>query len=238
VADIAEFPRTLLREQTGSWQVVGSTVSPGQSASGVFTRARMDGGGYWRAEYGSINLRTADHVRAWRAVDVLCDSGASPIVVPMCDKRQMPAPIVNGKPLYSYGKISHSDGTLFSDGTGYYQPVVRAVAFNSAALRATTMQIQVLYGSPLRGGEIFSINHPSQGWRCYQIGTVQTNDVGVSTVTFRPPLRDVVASGAVIEFDRPRCTMMLADPNVLKLTMTMRRFANPDASFIEYIFPD
>lgn len=197
----------------------------------------MNGGGLWRADYGSINLRTADHVRAWRAMEVLCDGGAAPIVVPVCDKRQMPAPIVNGKPIYHYEPIPHSDGAWFSDGTGYAQPVISAHVVSDTPLRSVSLKIRIVLGSHLRGGEMFSINHRAQGWRVYKIGTVVDNDDGTVDVKFRPELRDDVTAFTEIEFDDLRCVMTLADPNVLKLTMKLRRFADPDASFVEYILP-
>lgn len=231
-----EFPRLLLREQTSAWQIKSSTMSIGQAASGAFPRVRTDGGGLWTAEYGSINLRTPDHVRLWRAMEVLCDGGATPVVVPMCDKRQFPAPIVDGAPVYGFSDIPHSDETPFSDGAGYDQNVVSAAAAFSALRRAVTLVIAFESGSPLRGGEFFSIEHPTQGWHLYQIGAVEIVG-GNSLVTFRPPLREAVSAGEHVEFDDPRCVMMLADPNSMKLTMTRRRFANPDVSFYEYFYP-
>ncbi len=234
--ELPEFPRSLMREQTSTWQLKASTVSPGQSASGSFARASYGGGGLWKADYSSINLRTADHVRAWRAMEVLCDGGVSPVIVPMCDKRQMPANVIEGRLVYSYGNLPHSDGTVHDDGAGYYQASVVAITARPAPLRSVTLPISFISNSELRGGEMFSINHPTQGWRVYQIGLVESGG-GVSDVTIRPPLREAVPAATVVEFDQPRCVMMLSDPNAMQLAMTRRRFANPDVSFIEYLFP-
>ena len=222
-----------MRERSGSWQLLSSTISPGQTLYGAAPRIRTDGGGLWRCEYGAINLRSPDHVRTWRALDALCDGGVSPIIVPMCDKRHFPAPIVDGNPVYSIDQIPHSDDTLFSDGSGYTQSVVDASVGQDAPLRAVSLTVFFLVGGPLRGGEFFSIEHETQGWHLYQVATV--DDDGV--ITFRPPLREAVTEGTYLEFDRPRCVMMLADPNVMKLTLSMRRFADPDVSFIEYFYP-
>lgn len=222
-----------MRERSGSWQPLSSTISPGQTLYGAAARIRTDGGGLWRCEYGSISLRNPDHVRAWRALEALCDGGMSPIIVPMCDKRHFPAPVVDGKPVYSIDQIPHSDDTFFGDGSGYAQSVVDASVVQDAPLRAVSLTAAFLTGGPLRGGEFFSIDHPTQGWRLYQVATV--DDQGA--ITFRPPLREAVTEGTHLEFDRPRCVMMLADPNVMKLTLSMRRFADPDISFIEYFYP-
>jgi hypothetical protein len=226
-----------MRERSGSWQILSSTVSPGQTIHGAAPRIRTDGGGLWRCEYGSINLRSPDHVRAWRALDVLCDGGMSPIIVPMCDKRHFPAPIVDGKPVYSIEPIPHSDETFFDDGSGYAQNVVDASVMLDAPLRAVSLALSFVVGGPLRGGEFFSIEHPTQGWHLYQVGTVDDQGDDGTVITFRPQLREAVTAGTYLEFDRPRCVMMLADPNVMKLTLSMRRFADADVSFLEYFYP-
>jgi hypothetical protein len=107
------------------------------------------------------------------------------------------------------------------------------VAAASAALRATRLAISIQQGSPLRGGERFSINHPTAGWRLYQVGAV---NAGVATL--RPPLREAVDPGTWLEFDLPRCLMKLSDPNGMAVTMTLLRFASPNADFIEYPDPE
>ncbi|WP_416192952.1 hypothetical protein [Nitrobacter sp. TKz-YC01] len=234
---VPEFPASLMRERSGSWQILSSTASVGQSAQGAFPRVTTSGGGLWKCEYGSINLRTPDHVRAWRALEVLCDGGSAPIIVPMCDKRHFPAPIVDGKPLYAIGAVPHSDGALFDDGAGYAQNIVDASVLLDAPLRAVSLALSFAAGGPLRGGEFFSIEHPTQGWHLYEVGTVDDQGGGNSVITFRPPLREAVTAGMYLEFDRPRCVMMLADPNVMKLTLSMRRFADTDVSFVEYFYP-
>lgn len=235
--DAIIIPPLLMRERSVSWQVMGSTVGPGQSATGAFYVGRMDGGGMWRAQWTNVNLRTADHVRCWRAIAALAENGVVPLVVPHCDKRHFPAPIIQGHPLYSYGPIPHSDGSLFSDGSGYYQPVVSAESVGDALLRAVSIVIHFIAGSALRGGEVFSVCHPIQGWRRYEIKAVELNDDGDSVVTFRPPLREAVVDGTDIEFDYPRCVMRLAKSDGMDIDLDLRKFASPTVMFDEYIYP-
>lgn len=230
------IPPSLMRERSASWSVMGSTVGPGQSATGAFYVGRIDGGGMWRAQWSAVNLRTADHIRCWRAISAIAENGVVPLIVPQCDKRHFPAPLIGGVPVYS-GVVPHDDGAYFDDGSGYAQPVVLAVSVGSALLRATTIVIQFLAGSALRGGEIFSIDHPTQSWRRYEIKTVNINDDGDSVVTFRPPLREAVADGDDIEFDLPRCVMRLARSDAMDLDIEQRKFASPSVLFDEYIYP-
>jgi hypothetical protein len=228
-----QFPPSLLRERSTRWALTGNTITPGQTSAGAFPVARMDGGGLWVAELGNVVLSTADHIRTWRAIAAAADGGAEPIIVPSCDKLTFPAPLVDGEPVYSWGDIPHSDGTLFSDGSGYYLPVVEAEAASDATLRATTMDITMTVGGELRGGEVFSIEHPTMGWRRYEIASV---DEDGDTITFRPPLREAVSAGTALEFDQPKCLMRLASGDAMALTLDMRRFGGPSATFVEWFF--
>jgi hypothetical protein len=226
-----QFPPSLMRERSTRWALTGNTITPGQTSAGAFPVTRMDGGGLWVAELSNISLATADHIRAWRAIAALADGGAEPIIVPRCEKLTFPAPIIDGSPVYSWGEVPHSDGALFSDDTGYYQPVVEAEAASAGALRATSMDVTITTGGELQGGETFSIEHPTMGHRCYVIGSVDGD-----TITFRPPLREAVSAGTALEFDQPKCLMRLASGDAMALTLDMRRFGGPSATFVEWFF--
>lgn len=234
MAIVPDFPPSLLhRARAVSWRLAASTVSPGQSLAGSMQRGRLDGGGLWVASYTDIPLTTADNVRAWRALEVICDSGSSPVIVSLCDKRHFPAPVIDGKPLYSYGTIPHSDGALFSDGSGYYQKVVDGFAVSPVAEGATSMQIAFNSASELRGGEYFSVQHPNMNWHIYKIGPVDFDGVA-STVSFLPPAREAFAALTELEFDRPRCIMTLESPNGMDLDLVMGRRGNASVSFVEW----
>lgn len=230
------FPRSLLREQSGKWRRGSATIAGGQTGAGSFPVTSIDGGGVWLCDYGSINLSTPTHIKLWRAIAEAQDGGVSTVVVPMCDSRQAPRPLVNGKPVKSYGSIPFSDGALFSDGSGFYQQIIAVQSVGVAALRATTITMRLIFASPLEGGEFFSIVHPTQGKRLYAITGVSIDDSGNSVVKFRPPLREAVSDGETIDFDDVGCTMRLQNPNAMDVELSMRRFANPDAAFVEAFF--
>lgn len=198
---------------------------------------RLDGGGVWVAQWTDVNLRTADQVRTWRAISAAAQGGAVPVIVPSCDKKFFPVPLVDGHPLYSYGAIPHSDGSFFSDGSGYSQPVVVCESVGDAVLRSTSLILHFTAGSALRGGEVFAIEHPTQNWHRYVIKTVTLNGDGDSVVTFEPPLREAVPGGTDIEFDLPRCVMRLASGGAMDLELDLRRFGSPSAAFVEYFYP-
>lgn len=228
------FPRSLLRERTARLVLTRRVISPGVGGSGNVTLLALDGGGLWELDYGSISLRTADHQRMWEALAAISDGGVTPFVVPYCGSRTAPWPLVGGEPLTSYGDIPHDDGTLFDDGSGYYQPVIDVEVIGTPALRDTSMTVRINYGSAFRGGELFSIYHPTAGYRFYRVVGVEEVVPDLDyTLTIRPPLREAVADGTVLDFDRPRCLMQLADPGAMDATWELRRFAQPSASFLE-----
>lgn len=241
MASLPEFPRALLREQSHAWNIVGATMGSGQGGDGFFPVARSDGGGLWSCSMSSISLsgirgaalKDRERVKVstllWRAVRQLCNGGARRIVVPRNDALFRPFPVSTSE----YRAIPHSDGTYFSDSTGYYQPVIDVVTYAAADLRDTTLYLKLNYCSDLLGGESFSINHSTMGWRLYEIGTVAPVDDTHVAVTFNPPLREDTPSGTQVEFDRPRCVMQLKAPSSMDLTVAPWTFNSASVEFIE-----
>lgn len=237
-----EFPRALLREKTHAWNLAGVAVSPGQTGTGISTLVRSDGGGFWTCTMGDVSLsgragygdRGKDRQRIatllWRAVRQICDGGVNDIVVPRNDARFVPWPIGVSR---SAGTLPHSDGAMFSDGASYYQPVIDIVAAAGGALRDTSLQITILRAADLIGGESFSIQHPTAGWRLYEIATIEPVSDTNATITFNPPLREQVVAGAALEFDRPCCLMRLAQTSSMNLTVQTWTFNSASAEFVE-----
>lgn len=229
MVDAIDFPRELLREQSGRWSLRGAVIAGGQTGIGALPRARMDGGGVWQAQYDQINLREAAHVRLWREHEWKADNGVQPLVVPLCDARQA-APIASGVP--------HSDGALFGDGVGYSYGGSPVTIGANAALRATTLTLTAAEAAVLvDAGQFFSIEHAVQGKRLYGIRSIESR-VGLNTVvTIRPPLRQAVTAGDAIVLDDLGCVMVLQTADAMDLTLIMRRFAAPSATFVEYFYP-
>jgi hypothetical protein len=235
---IPHFPSAVLKETSLTWQLAGRTISSGQTGSGFEPLAETTGGGLWRADLASVPVWKVNQVGAWRAVEGLLDSGATQVVVTMCDKRYFPAPIVDGRRLIRYADVpidtdsgGHID-TLLDDNTGLDQPVVVAYVAADAPLRATELSIAFVQVSALMGGEHFSIEHPNLGHRLYRVIGVD-GDADGAVVTIRPPLREAVQALSDIEFDFPKCMMRVAAADGMRLELSMRRRGSPSASFIE-----
>ena len=175
------------------------TISGGTAISGEEDLIETDGGGRVFAEFMAGPLLEREDNLAWRAIGTRFGSGTVPIIVPFCDCEHQP-----------YGNehlVTHSDDSPFSDESEYSGGGPLATASANAALRATTISLDIDFPQALLGGEWFSIEHPTKGWRAYNIMTVVAQDDTTATVTFLPPLREAVTEGDVVDFAEPRCLM-------------------------------
>lgn len=175
---------------------VGNIVDGGTALSGITDQTEADGGGYIQADFSEGTARTKMAGNAWR---VISDADASDAFdVLLCAERRF-------QPVGAIAMVTHSDDTPFDDDTEYVSGSASFTATAAAALRATTLLIDGTSTTPLIGGELFSIQHATWGWRAYRVRSVDGN-----TITFRPPLREAIDAGTMLEFDTPRCQMMLA----------------------------
>ncbi|MFZ2869916.1 hypothetical protein [Zavarzinia sp.] len=218
-----------------NWRLSSLLNEGPRSLSGVTSRARIDGGaGLWTVGFVDVPLRSRDDFAQWSATEALLDGGVEPVIVPVCEPRLVPWPLHQGRMVTAIDQVPHSDGSFFSDATGYSTEVIVARFAAAALAGATTVQIEVLRSGAFRGGERFSVYHPVFGWRLYVIRTIDSMDGAVLTVTIRAPLWEGVAAGGDVIFDRPRCTMVLAAADGLERDTDLRRFGTGSASFIEF----
>ena len=216
-------------------------MSPGQNGQSVASVLRSDGGGFWSCVMSDVSLsgvkgldlegkqRQKVSTLLWRAVRQICDGGVNAIVVPRNDALFRPYP----SGVVAYDRTPHSDGSHFDDSAGYYQPVISVKVSGDRPLRSTTLVLDLVRCGELMGGESFSIQHPTRGWRLYEIATVDMIDDARAVVTFMPPLRESVTDGTDVEFDRPCCTMRLARPASMDLTVVPWTFNQASVDFVE-----
>ncbi len=176
---------------------VGSVTSGGTSLSGIDEPIETDGGGYWRADFTNGRTRAREDSLAWRAITDGMDGGSRAVVVSFCDRLH--------QPVGPGTTVPHSDDTDFSDTSEYEDSGAAATSVNAAALRATSLTLAITSELPLLGGETFSINHTTWGWRAYRVISISGAEIG-----FRPPLREAITAGTALDFDNPRCQMRLA----------------------------
>jgi hypothetical protein len=238
---VPEFPRALLREKSHAWNLAGVAVSGGQSSVGQ-TYVRSDGGGFWTCKMSDVSLsggrKGVDAGRArqrvstllWRAMRQIADGGVNQIVVPRNDALFRPWP--TGIAQLSGDPVPHSDESLFDDSSSYDQSWIDIIAA-AASLRATSLDITINLAGDLLGGESFSIQHQTKGWRVYEIGTVDMVSDTEATINFNPPLREAIGNDTPLEFDQPRCMMRLVAPSSMDLTVQPWTFNSASVDFIE-----
>lgn len=183
------------RFRTVNIRRVGHVVDGGTSLSGLTDEQEIDGGGYFQGDFsnGSTNTKTAGN--AWR---VLSDADAGePFNVVLCAERRF-------QPVGPSILVPHSDDTSFDDDSEYVSGGADYATTADAALRATSLSMSGTSEKPIIGGELFSIQHPTWGWRVYRIRSVDG-----ANISFRPPLREAVPAGTQLEFDTPRCQMVV-----------------------------
>lgn len=243
------FPHALIREKSHSWNLAGVAATPGVTAQSVATIIRSDGGGFWTCSMfdvglsGGKGLHGKDRIKVttllWRSVRQICNGGVNAIVVPRNDTlfRPWPAGLALGVGGAGAGAgIPHDDTALFDDGAGYQQSVI-SISAAAAPLRATSLGISILYAGQLQGGEAFSIEHPTMGWRLYEISTVQMQSDTTAIIRFHPPLREAITAATALEFDHPRCVMRLANPASMNLTVVPWTFNQASVDFVETFPP-
>lgn len=185
------------------WRLVDAVVE-GPAGFGLpTTRISTDGGGWWEAEFADMKAATPTHHRALRAMALRMRGGA-----------RLDVPFVELSPTGGLVPTGFADGSTFSDGSGFLSGSVTAVLAEAVALNDDSCRIQIEGGTPLLGGDVFSI------WRGAELGSemhatdgVEQIDAGLWQVSIGPQFRQAWAAGTVLNFNEPHCAMRLVDPD-------------------------
>lgn len=229
------FPTALFSPSSLAARLVGGAVTGGQSLSGITQFAMTTGGPSWVFEFGEAPLWTKETFNTWEAVAAATDNGATPFVVPVCDRRRQP--FVDPKRGEGVGD---GDDSTFSDGALWSAEYITASVVGSASLRATRLNISITGIAPegLVGGEHFTIWHLTKGQRMYRVARVveQDTEAHTATIDIRPPLREATADGITLDFDNPRCVMRINGD--MGAILEMLRFGkSPQIQFVESFAP-
>lgn len=213
----------------------GSAIEAPRSLSGIASAIDFSGGGLWTVTYRGIGIFSRESHRHFNRLRMHLTGGVQAIVIPLVTDYIAPT-ITDGGPIWIEG-ITHSDGSLHSDGAGYREATIKARLNRSEAVNASTARIRMTEGGELIGGEIFSLNHPVRGYRCYQVGEIDgvVNDAGtkVYTVEIKPPLREASTTTDSLRFVRPLLTVRLAPGAKMPWIADDWWQAEPDVAFIE-----
>lgn len=216
MAETLDWPAQL-RPANLRLALAGQSVSGGRTATGR-EQVVAGPGGRWTMRYSGVYVRTAEQIRALRALEARLDGRAGLLRLPVYDCFRTRG--FFGDPANAgFRHVPHSDGASFSDAAYYRQPGSGAaitLAAN-AALNATTLAIAWNDLPPTEG------LHFSIGDDLYRIARLQTTGVGTGTITIRPWLRAAASSGATLNFLNPRAVMRLSQDDGLALDLQLWR---------------
>ncbi len=225
------FPTHLFNPARIQLQCMGATLSAGESLSGVTDTIKTDGGGFWVCSMTGIELLTDDQLRAWRAWEDTLESGVTKVLVPVADVRLAPR-IAGSRPASPI--VQSSGDPYFPEGLAFSAPWIVATVKVAAALRATQLDIDVTTGVPLKGGEIFSLAHPTAGKRIYRVVRVLSRPTASrAVVQIRTPLREAVAANLAANFEWPMFVGTLLPEANISPDIEHGRRATVDIAFRE-----
>lgn len=198
------------------YDVVGSAIDGGRNGTGESQTIEMSGGGIVTAVLEDCKIVSKEQMRYINRLGARLNGGFRNIVVPIPTDWYGPFPTIGGLPTPIATGITHSDGSLFSDGSGYSQATVWGHTLENAALNAGQIKIRV-FGAPRDiEGDWFSINHSVKGWRAYRDWDCTKIGGGVDTsagynvsysdfqVAIQPPLRQATETLTPVNLARPR----------------------------------
>jgi hypothetical protein len=195
------------------------------------TQVSATDAGSWTYQLGGIVLHDRQTILAWRALSVLLEGRLNAIDVPLQPFEALMGPAAAGEDSEALlATVSHDDGSLFDDGSGYAGGLTEVALAAGAALRATSLTASIGHAPDIQPGQIFSITHEVRGPRWYQ---VRTFDAATSSLTFRPPLREAAEAASRLEFDRPLCRMRLAADDTMAVDMRKPVMSVAGVTFVE-----
>jgi hypothetical protein len=176
------------------------TISGGVALSSDEDTIQVDGGGRVYAQFTDAYLDEDEYALAWRAISARYGEG-DPIIVPLgvYETQMMGAPSIppGGLPWWEETDFASADAANVTLGA-------------DAALRATQLTLTIEFLSdPVRGGQWLSIDHTTWRHRAYRIAEVISDDGATVVVSVRPPLREAVTTGTVVELVDPKCVMKI-----------------------------
>lgn len=200
-----------------TFDVVGSAMEGGRNGNGESISTEMTGGGIVSATYENCLIKDKEQYEYVNWLGARLNGSFRFINVPIITDWFGPFPTIGGLPTPIVGGIPHSDGTLFSDTSGYSQATVFGQLTAPANLNAGQIQMRIYDSSrDLRLSDWFSIYHPVKGWRAYRYWESEKLGEGTETVSgasraykeyrlsVAPPIREACLTGTRLEFARPR----------------------------------
>lgn len=216
-----------LKPQDVAFMRRGMTQSGPLSLSGRSQVWQYDAG-YWAADLTRIGVKRKN-IKLFRRFTAMMEGGANQVRVPTFDKFNQPWPVAG---VYSAPSTGYTDGTHFSDGTGFSELAIKVRLLSDASVRATAINVTIEASGDIEGGEYFS--HKDH---LYLITRVLASIGTDQTWAIWPPLREEIRAGRRLNFDKPVCRMKLVNEGADDLNLEWLKYGFPNLSFMEVFDP-
>ncbi|MUZ53020.1 hypothetical protein GOZ97_07380 [Agrobacterium vitis] len=237
-----------IKPQAMEFDVQANAIDGGRNLINESISAEMTGGGFVTATYENCYAQQPEEHEYFNWLAAWLNGSFRFINVPLKTDWQGPFPIIERRPVPIITGIPHSDGALFSDGSGYSQATVFAEVKADAAVNSGQLTIR-LYGATreIRWSDWFSIYHAAvKGWRVYRnwdvisVSVEGTTTVSGASLTYRdyvlaiqPALREAVTVGTRVEFARPRFVAKIAPGQKISTKVESFWVTRPTLQFVE-----
>lgn len=213
---IIEWP-SILRPADIRLGLNGASASGGRSTTG---REQVAAAPSWRwtLRYSGLLIRTAEEVRAVRALEAQLDGRAGLLRLPIFDCSRTRGYV--GDPAdIGWRHTPHGDGSPFSDQSYYRQPGAGGGVSLTAnvALNATLLPVAWTDKPPAPG------MHFTLADGLYRVANVTMTGTQAANLTIRPWLRHAFSDGDLLDFLTPRAVMRLAQDDGLSLDLKLWR---------------
>jgi hypothetical protein len=200
----------------------------GPSALSGFVQNVATLAGSWNIRYEGIPVMSPERIMMWRALAGLIEGRSNQVIVPIFDIYKL-TPLVS-VPLAAASTSTYGDGSVQSDGTGFYTNKIQAVVTTFSPKGRTSLILNLFNCPDITPGQHFSINY-----RLYRITSIISKTSGATEVKIWPSLRDDVLPLSDVIFDDVVCKCRLATDNELDLTLEAGRWGKSAVNFIEDI---
>lgn len=225
--EIIDMPGTLRVSDRGDPHLSWAGRSAGQALNGVEqVGTPLTARWTWKVV---IPVRDAGTARSWRLVKSRLRGRYNYLRMRVCDRYRITRRAVGA---VGSGPVSHSDGSFFSDGSGYAAAEPESTVTVAAAAGATTVTIDAgVVAEAMSAGVFVSI----ADW-LYQVEAFEET-AGDLALTLAPPLRVAAAAGDAVRFDA-RALWVLADDDGGAMELALGRFGTLALDLLEPIGRD
>jgi hypothetical protein len=224
MANIITWPHALLTPERCAPNLNPFTRSGGRSLGGVQPTVRTDVG-FWSVDLENVAVHTREQRQTWIAIRQRLGGRAGLVAVPAWSFDA--APYVSGV-REEEAETDHSDDSPFDDGTPYVQGAISVVSQGVTPIGATVMRLRIIHAAANLAGVRFSFNHA-----LYETGPVTSIVGDVWELPISPSARELIPSGANLEFDRPTCLCRLADDRGMDGGINSNHFEQRTVGFVE-----